>query len=142
MKTLRKIAQELREQVEEATDPKEPSKLRDYTQSLRDGMDSLVSLLSEDPTIAALALHGQIKFEKTQFVQELAERGVVVKDDYLLVKPLILVRPAAHAAVKAMETAQLEEVLAAAVVANFILATNKTAQKAQKEEEEQYESVS
>ncbi len=141
MKTLRKIAEELREQIEEATDPKDPSKLKEYTASLRDGMEALASLLPDDPTLAALALHGQSKFEKPQFVQELAERGVVVKDNWLLVKPTILVRPTAHATVKAMETAQLEEVLAAAVVANFILTKNKSAEKAQKEEEELYESV-
>lgn len=141
MKSLRVIAQELREQVEEATDPKDPSKLKEYTASLRDGIDALVSLLTDDPTLAALALHGQIKFEKPQMVAELAERGGIVKDDWLLVKPTILVRPAAHAAVKAMETAQLKDVLAAAVVANFILSKNKTEEKTKKEEEEAYESV-
>lgn len=141
MKSLRTIAQELREQVEEATDPKDPSKLKNYTASLRDGIDALVSLLTDDPTLAALALHGQIKFEKPQMAVELAERGGIVKDDWLLVKPTILVRPAAHAAVKAMETAGLEEVLAAAVVANFMLARNKTAEKNKKEEDELYESV-
>ncbi len=141
MKTLKKIAEELREQVEEATDPKDPSKLANYTASLRDGMDSLVSLLADDPTIAALAFNGQIKFEKTQFVQELADRGGIVRDDWLLVKPTILVRPAAHAAVKALETAQLEDVLAAAVVANFILSRNRKQQNEKKEEEETHESI-
>jgi len=141
VKTLKRITDELREQVEEATNPKDPSQLVNYTASLRDGIDAIASLLPDDPTLLALALHGQIKFLKPQICQELVDRGGIVKEDWILVKPTILVRPTAHAAVKAAENAQLEEVLAVAVVANFILAKNLGKQNGKKQEEEEFNYV-
>ncbi len=142
MKRLNEITKELREQVEEVTDPRDPSKLKKYTESLRDGMESVISLLPDDPTLAALALYGQVKVVKPKEIAVIAERGFVISDDWIVVvKPAILVRPEAHAMMKVIEDAKLGEILAAAVVANFSLATIAKNKNAEKEESEQYESI-
>ncbi len=140
MKTLPVVARELREQIEEATDPNDPAKLPEYTTSLRDGIDTIVSLLSEDPTMAALALHEQIKFVNKQPVVMLSDRNKVSAEDWPTVKSVILVRPEAHKAVKLLEEANLQEVLVIAVIANFKL-KQRHVESAAQEEEGQYESV-
>ena len=134
MKRLNEITKELREQVEEVTDPRDPSKLKKYTESLRDGMEAVISLLPDDATLAALALYGQVKVVKLKEIAVIAERGVVILDDWIVVvKPAILVRPEAHAMMKVIEDAKLGEILAAAVVANFSLTKNKNTEKEERE---------
>lgn len=140
MKALHVVVSELREQLEEATDPKDPTKLPQYTAALRDGIDSIVPLLQEDSTMAALAFHGQIKFVDKRAMTTYADQNGFAKDDWTGVKKSILVRPAAHKAVKLLEEANLQEVLVIAVVANFKLNQRQVENAAQKEEGE-YESV-
>ena len=140
MKELRTVASELREQVEEVTDPNDPTKLPQYTATLRDGIDSLVPLLSDDPTMAALAFHGQIKFVNKKPIVEVLERNEALAEDWPAVKQSIRVRPEAHGAVKLLEEANLQEVLVIAVVANFKHKQRQVEHAAQ-EEEESYEPV-
>ena len=141
MKKLDAVVVELREQIEEATDPKDPKKLTEYTSSLLDGIGSVVPMLLEDPTMAALAFHGQIKFAEGSALGQLAERKNLSGGDWLTVKPSIQVRPAAHDAVRVLEEAGLEVVLAIAMVANFKLKKLRRAQHEAEEEEEEFQNV-
>lgn len=141
MKTLTVVAVELREQVEEATDPKDPKRLPQYTASLRDGMDSLVSMLTDDPTMAALAFHNQIKFDDQSVLNGIVDRDVASEGDWVLLKRAIQMRPDAHKAVKTLEQAGLEAVLVTAVVANFKLKQQRRAQCEVLEQEEGFQNA-
>lgn len=134
MKTLKAVVDELREQVEEATDPTDPKKLTGYTGAILGGLESLISVLSDDPTMAALALHGQIKFEDNRPLIALTDRIKISKNDWPPVKAAVKMRPKAHQAVKLLEEANLQQVLVIAVVANFKL-NQRRAESAIQEEE-------
>ena len=138
MKMLSTVVKELREQVEEATDPKDSTKLIRYLEALREGIGSLVDLLPNDPTIAALAFYGQIRFVGSNGVfVECAEKGSFVKDDWAGIKGSILVKPVAHGAFRLLEEKNLQEVLAIAVVANYKLKQRCGVEA----EQEEYETV-
>lgn len=141
MKRLTVVTDELREQVEEATDPKDPTRLPKYTASLRDGIDSLVPMLNDDPTMAALAFHNQIRFDNVSVLDGIVTRNAVVVEDWLLLKQAIQVRTNAHKTVKTLEKAGLEVVLATAVVANFKLTQLHRAQREALETEEEFQYV-
>lgn len=140
MKKLSDVVCELREQIEEATDPKNPNKLLGYTEALRDGMSSIITELNDDPTLAALAFHGQIKFVNKRAVEAISERNNISQDDWKSLKEAISVRPGAHKAVKLLEEASLQGVLVIAVIANFKLKEQRHAESAAQEEGE-YEQV-
>lgn len=140
MKELRVVVRELREQIEEATDPKDRNKLPQYTEALRNGIDSIIPLLMEDSTIAAIAFYEQIKIANKRVITLYVDRDVFVKEDWAVIKKNILVRPAAHNAVKILEEANLQEVLVIAVLANFKL-NQRQIEKEAHNEEEKYESV-
>jgi len=131
------VVNELREQIEEATDPKDPNKLPQYTASLRDGIDSFVSMLTDDPTMAALAFHNQIRYDNQSVMIKIVEHDTVSGSDWPLIKQSIQVRPDAHKAVKTLEQAGLEAVLATAVAANFKLTQQRRAQREALEQEEE-----
>ena len=133
MKSANAVARELREQVEEATDPKDPSKLQQYTGGIRDGIEALVPMLPEDPTMAALAFHGQIQFVDRRTIA-LIENGKPSKEDWAVLKKAIHMRPQAHTAVKVLEEADLMNVLVIAVMANFKLKQSRAESAAQEEE--------
>ena len=133
MKSANAVARELREQVEEATDPKDPSKLQQYTGGIRDGIEALVPMLTEDPTMAALAFHGQIQFVDRRTIA-LIENGKPSKEDWAVLKKAIHMRPQAHTAVKVLEEADLMNVLVIAVMANFKLKQSRAESAAQEEE--------
>ncbi|MEN9524385.1 MAG: hypothetical protein RL536_454 [Candidatus Parcubacteria bacterium] len=135
MKKIEVVTGELREQVEEATDPRDPRRLPFYTRSICDNIESLVSILSEDPTMAALAFHNQIKFDNRSVLDQMATRKTVSRADWPQVKQAIQMRPEAHVAVKMLEEAGLEDVLVMAVVANFNLKQLGRAQSEAREEE-------
>ena len=137
-KGIKTVVNELREQVEELMDPKDPTRLSRYTADLRGGIDSLVSLLEEDPTMVALAFHGQIKFKGKREIATMSERSRFVKDDWDFVKKAILMHTEAHKAVKILEEANLQEVLVIAVIANFKLKQRKASETVLKEEDEIY----
>ena len=141
MKKLTVVAAELREQVEEATDPKDPKRLPQYTASLRDGIDSLVPMLTDDPTMAALAFHNQIRFDDQSVLNGIVDRDMASEGDWPLLKRAIQMRPDAHKAVKTLEQAGLEAVLVTAVVANFKLKQLRRAQREALEEQEEFQNV-
>lgn len=141
MKRLTVVTAELREQVEEATDPKDPSRLPQYTASLRDSIDSLVPMLNSDPTMAALAFHNQVRFDDQPTLEKIVARDTALKEDWPILKRAIQVRPVAHKAVKTLEEVGLEVVLVTAVVANFKLKQMRRAQREALEEQEEYENV-
>lgn len=138
MKSLSVVTMELREQVEEATDPKDPSKLIQYTKSLRDNIAEILPLLEDDPTMAALAFHNQIQFDDQSILAEVAAREMVSGEDWDAVKKTIKMRESAHEAVRIIEMGKLEAVLVAAVAANFRLTLRRRALREASEEELQH----
>ncbi len=135
MKRLSMVARELREQVEEVTDPKDPTRLPQYTAWLRYGIDSIVPLLLNDPTMAALALHNQIRFDDHVVMNRIVDGDVADKGHWPLLKRAIQMRPAAHEVVRILEQKGLEVVLVTAVVANFKFDKYVGAQRVALEEE-------
>ncbi|MFA6295610.1 MAG: hypothetical protein WC666_04330 [Candidatus Paceibacterota bacterium] len=139
---ISEVVIELREQIEEITDPVNPEKLRGYVLALRDGIDKVVPMLSEDPTMAATALYNQIQFKNnTEVFNVIIERDIVEGQDWPSIKPLITVRSGAKKAIKVLEQAGLERVLVIAVIANFELKNRRRVQDEMLKEKEEFQDV-
>ena len=120
-KSLVEVAREFGEQIGEVHDPIKPERLDTYVDGYRTGLHTLIPALSKDPAIAAIALHGAVIFNEHGVVRLIMQKGTAHAADWPALKSSILVYTNAHGAVKMLEDHSLQDVLVAAVVANYTL---------------------
>jgi hypothetical protein len=90
-------------------------------------IESIISGLEVDPTMAALALHGLIRpkavggVQNRKMILEMLKSDVINGDDWMIIRSTIVVHQSAHRAIERLEEKELQRVLVAAVVANIAL---------------------
>jgi hypothetical protein len=121
MNKLSSYLKDFRDQVKAATNPRKPEILKEVIGGYRDGIGSLIPALSADPLMAAMAFHQQIRFVTPRVANEISERDTVLTGDWPALKESVTLRIEAHAAVKTLEDAGLQDILVFAFVMNYKL---------------------